>query len=531
MLPRDPVAQPLAFRDWPGATGEARREERDSPLHNITNSSLAADAEHRYPARWLRHNTREALDASRRQAKVWEQEVREAARHAWQGYRARAWGHDQLHPQRGEPDDWFHLGLNIVEVLDTLWLMGMVEEFNEAALWVEERLNFSEAHTKLDSFFEATIRLLGGLLGAHSLSQRPIFLTRARELGDRLISAWPEGAALPNAQVDIGKNFSQHVKWRGNTWSTAEVGTCQLEFRYLSRHTQDPTYATFADRAFNAILDATPNKGLISINLAGNLKPVEQGSTISLGAHGDSYYEYLLKQYLQTSQTEPRLRERWELAIREMMDRLVHTSKDGYLYVAKENDGKLVHEFDHLACFVAGMLAQGAGELKHSPVPDEYLLVAAELTRTCSSMYDTASGLAPEILDFSKGTKSIKKTDMYSLLRPEAVEAMYYMWYYTGDHRYREWAYVVLQGLNRSARTTYGFSSMDAIDSPEQKSRDACESFFFAETLKYLYLVQADPELIPLDQFVFNTEGHPLRIWDPAEEPAPWEQGPAESSS
>merc|ERR1711957_402345 len=116
--------------------------------------------------------------------------------------------------------------------------------------------------------------------------------------------------------------------------------------------------------------------------------------------------------------------------------------------------------------------------------------------------------------DFSKDFMSIKKADAFSLLRPEAVEAMYHMWYYTGDHKYRQWAHDVLEGINRSARTTYGFSAVDGVDADGRK-RDACESFFFAETLKYLYLIQADVNLVPLDKFVFNTEAHPLRIWTP----------------
>ena len=44
--------------------------------------------------------------------------------------------------------------------------------------------------------------------------------------------------------------------------------------------------------------------------------------------------------------------------------------------------------------------------------------------------------------------------------------------------------------------------------------RDKMESFWPAETLKYLYLLLDDssPEVLPLDQFVFNTEAHPLPI-------------------
>mmetsp|Transcript_46026 Transcript_46026/g.81652 ORF Transcript_46026/g.81652 Transcript_46026/m.81652 type:complete len:513 (+) Transcript_46026:36-1574(+) len=476
---------------------------------------IAGNFTHEYPSRWLDLHSQAELDASRLEASGWAEEVREAARHAWSGYRERAWGYDQIHPKSGEPNHWYNLGLSIIEWLDTLWLLGMRSEFEEATDWVTKSLIFETAETKLDSFFEATIRLLGGLLGAHALTQRTIFLIRAKELGDRLISAWSAEGDLPYSEVDISKNVSKHVRWNGQSaiFGTAEVGTCQLEFRYLSYHTGDPTYAAFADRAFTAILDAAPNKGLVSIYLQGSRFPIEWGSQISMGARGDSYYEYLLKQYLQTSQTEEKFLERWKLAMEEMMQRLVRRSRDGYVYVGKEMDGKMVHEFDHLSCFVAGMLVQGLHELPGGTVPESYGATAAEITKTCWAMYGTKSGMPPEIVDFSNGRMQIKDADAFSLLRPEAAEAMYYMWYYTGDHKYRQWASGILRALNRSTRTDFGFSSIEAVDSDNPRLKDMCESFFFAETLKYLYLIQVDPHVLPLDQFVFNTEGHPLKIF------------------
>jgi mannosyl-oligosaccharide alpha-1,2-mannosidase len=38
------------------------------------------------------------------------------------------------------------------------------------------------------------------------------------------------------------------------------------------------------------------------------------------------------------------------------------------------------------------------------------------------------------------------------------------------------------------------------------------QSFFLAETLKYLYLLFSPPSVISFDEWVFNTEAHPLRI-------------------
>ena len=40
---------------------------------------------------------------------------------------------------------------------------------------------------------------------------------------------------------------------------------------------------------------------------------------------------------------------------------------------------------------------------------------------------------------------------------------------------------------------------------------DEQDSFWVAETLKYLYLIFADENIISLDEWVLTTEGHPLK--------------------
>ncbi len=50
---------------------------------------------------------------------------------------------------------------------------------------------------------------------------------------------------------------------------------------------------------------------------------------------------------------------------------------------------------------------------------------------------------------------------------------------------------------------------------------DKMDSFFLAETLKYLYLLFSEPSLIPLDEYVFNTEAHPFRMFNSPPRPQP----------
>ena len=114
-------------------------------------------------------------------------------------YSARAFGHDELKPASGGWDDnWGGVGMTLVDSLDTLWLLGLRAEFDEAAEWAIRNLTLrADAHV---SVFEYNIRLLGGLLSAYELSGTEGLLGKAREVGDLLRLAFPEHAGLPSVR-------------------------------------------------------------------------------------------------------------------------------------------------------------------------------------------------------------------------------------------------------------------------------------------------------------------------------------------
>jgi len=60
--------------------------------------------------------------------------------------------------------------------------------------------------------------------------------------------------------------------------------------------------------------------------------------------------------------------------------------------------------------------------------------------------------------------------------------------------------------------STGGYSSLDDVTSIPAPMRNKMETFFLGETLKYLYLLFGDKNVLPLTEFVFNTEAHPLPI-------------------
>lgn len=105
--------------------------------------------------------------------------------------------------------------------------------------------------------------------------------------------------------------------------------------------------------------------------------------------------------------------------------------------------------------------------------------------------------------------------DSHNLLRPETVESLFYMYRFTKDKKYREWGWQIFRAFMKYTKIDGGFSSINNVKSPSNPGfKDKLESFFLAETLKYLFLLFSDdPKLIPLDKYVFNSEAHPLPIY------------------
>merc|ERR1712232_1314301 len=136
----------------------------------------------------------------------------------------------------------------------------------------------------------------GGLLGAHTLSGRPLLLQRALELAERLLPAFNTSSGLPFPRWNLVR---QEGAGGCDPAVLAEVGSIQLEWRYLSDMTGDSRFRDAADAAFHAI-QQTGVQGLLTVHLT----PVEHAPTrliyskFATGGEIDSYYEYLLKQWL-----------------------------------------------------------------------------------------------------------------------------------------------------------------------------------------------------------------------------------------
>ncbi|KDO25987.1 hypothetical protein SPRG_08640 [Saprolegnia parasitica CBS 223.65] len=457
--------------------------------------------------------------------------IEAAMRHAWSGYETHAFGADEVGPVSGvrRQNVWGDISVTLVDALDTLYIMGMMDEFHHARDWVAFNLDFT--HLGVDggdvSIFEVTIRELGGLLGAYTVSRDPVFLQRAIEFADLTAPAFDDASGV------FYTEFNPHTKARSmHSWNQyrgllADLGTLQLEMRYLSDLTGDPQYALRGDGFYKIIQreGSFKDTGLFPVHfdpVSGTF--ASTNSFITLGALGDSFYEYLLKVFLYSGKNMAQdgfLRRAYDAAVDGMEKHLLTqgtaTNADGSTatyYYLRMLDIPLLRgtpEQDHLLCFVPGMLALGTvGEVDAVKVA-RHLELAKKLMATCYAMYARQpTGLAPDLVAFP----GFLVRDGKYKLRPETVESLMYMYRITKDETYRAWGWEIFQSLEKHAKTTYGYGAVLHVESLEQVTvEDKMESFFMAETLKYHYLLQSPESFVPLDKYIFNTEAHPLSIF------------------
>ena len=95
------------------------------------------------------------------------------------------------------------------------------------------------------------------------------------------------------------------------------------------------------------------------------------------------------------------------------------------------------------------------------------------------------------------------------------MESLFYLYRLTKKEKYRDWAWQIFQAFEKHSKLEQaGYTSLLSVYK-ENEYGDKMDSFFLAETLKYFYLLfEQDNRMLALDQWVFNTEGHPLPIWE-----------------
>jgi endoplasmic reticulum Man9GlcNAc2 1,2-alpha-mannosidase len=474
-------------------------------------------------------------------------------------------GYDEYHPDSKSGRFMVPptgLGWIIVDALDTLMLMNLTTQLAHARDWVRTTLDYKLDHDV--NTFETTIRMLGGFLSAHYLQTaypdlcplpkgerdgEDLYLEKAVELAERIVAAFESPTGIPYASINLKKMEGIPSHADGGASSLSEATTVQLEMKYLSNLTGEAGYWKKAEAVMKAVDD--PSAGAEPDGLKGVFISPETGrytsNYIRLGSRGDSYYEYLIKQYLQTSSQEPIYLDMWNEALEGIKKHLIaYSSPSSFTFLAERPfgvHGKLEPKMDHLVCFFPGALALGVtegktvAELKKAgkwtAQKREDFELAEELMKTCWATYKyTKTGLAAEITFFqlpnddnqklfydfaSEKDKSkkprpkspditdtsedadwrqdimVKPADSHNLQRPETLESLFVMWRLTGDEKYRDWGWEMFESFMKhtvAPDPDAGYTSISDVNSIPTQSRNNMESFwlvssFILKTLRF----------------------------------------------
>jgi mannosyl-oligosaccharide alpha-1,2-mannosidase len=410
-------------------------------------------------------------------------------RWAWGQYRQRAFGKDQIMPISGGVESFplktHHLGLSLIEGLDTLWLMELDGEFAEGIDWIRTSLDF-DVDGEL-SVFETIIRLVGGLLSAWLASGDAVVLAKAKDLADRLMPAFEASPlGLPHRYINLRTGAL-----RGTETNPAEIGSCIAEFGTLSRATGDDRYRTAAKKALVAMYDRRSKIGLLADKIdcmTGEWK----SRRATIGPPSDSYYEYLWDGW-------QLLGDRDCLAMYRVCTAAIlkhqQARAGGHLWfvdVDFETGQRIDFEQDELSSFYGGLLAQGGAHA-----------TGAAYTRAWASV-QKRFGILPEGYDPETGKSSHRTND----LRPELVDAAFNHWLLDRRDEWRQLGRDHYLAMKRWNRAPYGYAVMADVTTKAQA--DHCPGYWWSEQMKYYWLLFADAPRFDYRRNYLSTEGNVL---------------------
>ncbi|KAI6769694.1 hypothetical protein HG530_004323 [Fusarium avenaceum] len=495
-----------------------------------------------------------------------QQAVKETFIRCWNSYKKHAWMADELSPvSAGQANPFGGWAATLVDSLDTLWIMDMQEEFNEAVAAVD-KIDFTTTELKEVNIFETNIRYLGGFLAAFELSADMRLLRKAVQVGEMIYKAFDTPNHMPITRWDFHAAGEGENQVAAGGVLVAEIGSLCMELTRLSQLTGDPKWFDASQTITDLLAaqqDSTKLPGQWPLIVDAKSEIFNQGSIFTLGAMADSVYEYLPKMAAMMGGQLPVYQAMYEKAVDAALQHNLYrpmTPENKDILIsgqirAKDKDGKIQFELEsqgqHLVCFLGGMLALGGRLFNRQQDVD----TAAKLTNGCIYTYEAfPHGIMPEtfhmiacdpreqcqwdekrwkegVLRESKikegettQADSIIRNqhlpegftripDRRYILRPEAIESVFMMYRVTGEHEYTEHAWTMFKAIEEATKTELANTAVWDVTVAGEKPRavDSMESFWMGETLKYFYLIFSDPELISLDEYVFNTEAHPLR--------------------
>ncbi|KAL9129578.1 MAG: hypothetical protein Q9217_001998 [Psora testacea] len=500
--------------------------------------------------------------------------VKESFKHSWEGYKKYAWLKDEVGPLDANSHQTFGgWAATLVDSLDTLWIMGMKEDFEEAVEAVQ-RIDFTETDTTHLNIFETTIRYIGGFLGAYDVSngKYPVLLEKATQVGELLYCAFDTPNHMPVTRWPWKDALEGATQTANTNTIVAEIGSLTLEFTRLSQLTGDPKFFDATARImseFQKSQSLTRLPGLWPTVIDAKHKSFDS-TGFTLGGMADSLYEYLPKQHMLLGGRSEGIdyKAMYQYAITAAMNHVFFQPMlpdqadillSGNVDVHGKNNTVLQPHGQHLACYAGGMVGVGAKiferpehvymarklvdgciwAYQHMPtgiMPESFQMVPCEMNSDCiwdeakyeNQVHRTAAKYASKASDddteptVRKPLKQILKelrlsegfTDIQDrryILRPEAIESVFIHYRLTGDKDLPNAAWQMFQSIENATRTDIAHAAIADVTQVGGEKVNSMESFWLAETLKYFYLIFSEPGVVDLDEFVLNTEAHPFR--------------------
>ena len=429
--------------------------------------------------------------------------VKRAFIKSWKAYKKFAWAMDELMPISGQGKTTFSgWAAQLVDALDVLWMMDLKDDFYLAVREVA-KINWSEYDGARINVFEVTIRYLGGLLAAYDLSQEKVLLDKAVELGDALYMAFDTPNHLPTHWLRY-QAAEQGTVTGDTSISGAASGSLCLEFTRLSQLTGNSKYYDATERVKIFFFNHQNNTlvpGLWPWNMNFRDATIDSGY-FTFGAGADSQYEYLPKMHALLGGLDPDYVQMTTLALDKGRDKLLFrpmTPGDENILLAGQFHADLTEPYlepdmQHLTCFVGGMYGL-AGRLLER---DDYVDLASRLAAGCVWVYDSfPTNIMPEAAmlvscasrdgpclynsttfantstDVPDGFLTVR--DRRYLLRPEAIESVFYMWRITGDQVWRDAAWRMWEGIVEQAETELAFAVVDDVTTMSKGNTDSME--------------------------------------------------------
>lgn len=180
------------------------------------------------------------------------------------------------------------------------------------------------------------------------------------------------------------------------------------------------------------------------------------------------------------------------------------------------------------ACIFGAVLALGSKELeKQSGASTQSALfwsLAIKLTNTCRlAAVSTETGLLPQSFTLSLTGEVVANKDPFQgryFLDANYVQSLFVLWRFTKNEQYREYAWEYALAIHRHCRVLTedgkddgGFTDIEDVNVvPTHYLIDYQSPQFISATLKYLYLIFEEDDVLSLDKWIFTDAGQPLPI-------------------